>query len=149
MLGKALAALAAAGGTAVVQAVGTDIWTEVRRAVAGWLGRGDEHRERVELERLDLTAGALQAAGSAEVERVRIRQEAAWQARFEALLESLDDVERARAAEALRDLLPQPTPGLAVGGNAEIRADNGSIAAGVIGGGARILPPSPPDPSQG
>ncbi|MEU6172343.1 hypothetical protein ABZ832_10455 [Streptantibioticus parmotrematis] len=39
MLTEALAAPAAAGGTAVVQAAGTDAWTEVRRTVARLLGR--------------------------------------------------------------------------------------------------------------
>jgi hypothetical protein len=65
MLEQALTALAAAGGTAVVQAAGTDAWTGLRQAVARWFGRGDRQRERVELERLDRTAGELRhPAGS-------------------------------------------------------------------------------------
>ncbi len=40
---------------------------------------------------------------------MRIRQEAAWQGRIEALLESLEDIERARVADELRTLLAQQT----------------------------------------
>ncbi|MFC8851517.1 hypothetical protein ACFT5D_00415 [Streptomyces sp. NPDC057144] len=158
MLEQALTALAAAGGTAVVQAAGTDAWTELRQAVARWFGRGDRQRERVELERLDQSAGELEMAEAAMVERERIRQEAAWQTRIEAMLENLDDTERAQAAEELRTLLAQHTPqggalagqgGLAVGGNVDIRAEQGSIAAGVIHGGAHIGRPPAPDPTQG
>ncbi|QLJ02833.1 hypothetical protein HZZ00_19135 [Streptomyces sp. NEAU-sy36] len=157
MLDQVLTALAASGGTAVVTAAGTDAWAGVRGAVAGWFGRGDAQREQAELERLDQTALVLAAADSAEAERVRIRQEASWQTRIEAVLEGLAADEREDAAEQLRLLLAQHTPGgavagpggLAVTGNAEIRAGNGSIAAGVIHGGARIGHPRKPDPSQG
>ncbi|MFF2927627.1 hypothetical protein ACFVTP_35400 [Streptomyces celluloflavus] len=156
MLEQALAALAAAGGAAVVQAAGTDAWAGLRQAMARWVGRGHVQRERTELERLDRTAGELEVAEAAEAERVRVRQEAAWQARIEALLESLDDIERIRAAEELRALLAQHTSrggvsagsgGLAVGGNMEVHAEQGSIAAGLLHGGAHVSPPQVPDPS--
>jgi len=107
MLSEALAALAAAGGTAVVQAVGTDAWTGFRQRLAGWLGRGDAQHENAELERLDRTADALEAAGPAEVERVRFQHEAAWQAHIEDTLDGLDDTEQAQAAEELIALLTQ------------------------------------------
>ncbi|GGW78800.1 hypothetical protein [Streptomyces griseoloalbus] len=158
MLEETLTVLASAGGTAVVQAAGTDMWTGLREAVAGWFGRGDEQRQRVELERLDRTAEELETAQAADAERVRIRQEALWQARIENLLESLDERERVRVTEELRALLPQRAPeggavagrgGLAVGGNADIHADRGSIASGVINGRVGIDTPSQPDPSQG
>ncbi|MFC7866446.1 hypothetical protein ACFU5B_21815 [Streptomyces murinus] len=158
MLEQALTALAVAGGAAVVQAAGTDAWTGLRTAVAHWFGRGDAQRERAELERLDQTAGELQSAETAQAEVVRIRQEAAWQARVEALLEGLNQDERVQAAEELRTLLVQHAPqggasagpgGLAVGGNMDVRAEKGAIAAGVIHGGAHIGRPQKPDPSQG
>ncbi|MET9695209.1 hypothetical protein ABZY81_43775 [Streptomyces sp. NPDC006514] len=158
MLEQALTALAAAGGAAVVQAAGTDAWTGLRQVVARWFGRGDEQVEQTLLERLDQTAGELETAETAVEERVRIRQEAVWQARMEALFESLDGIERDRAAEGLRDLLAQFTPeggvtagpgGLATGGNVSIRADHNSVAAGVIQGGVHIGRPSTPDLSQG
>ncbi|MGW1559552.1 hypothetical protein ACWCQ1_23955 [Streptomyces sp. NPDC002144] len=158
MLEQTLMALAAAGGAAVVRAAGTDAWTELRAAVARWFGRGDGKRERAELERLDQTAGELQSAETDQAEVLRIRQESAWQARFEALLEGLDHGERVEAAEDLRSLLAQHSNqgvalagagGLAVGGNMDIRAEKGSIAAGVIHGGAHVGRPQAPDPSQG
>ncbi|MEU2503478.1 hypothetical protein ABZ621_02080 [Streptomyces sp. NPDC007863] len=143
MLAEAMTALAAAGGTAVVQAAGTDAWTGMRRQVARWFGRGNPEREHAELERLDSTAGELEAAPPAEVERVRIRQEAAWQGRIQALLESLEDTERAAIVDELTALRTRQTSpgdgasagqgGVAVGGNVIVQADHSSAAALVMG----------------
>lgn len=113
MLEQAWATLAAAGGTAVVRAAGTDAWVGLRQAVAVWFARGDVERERAERERLDRTAAELAATGregAVRGEATRIRQEAAWQARFEELLERLDPAERVRAAEELRTLLGGGVP---------------------------------------
>ena len=158
MLEQALTALAAAGGSAVVQAAGTDAWAGLRQGVALWSGRGDERRERAELERLDRTAGELEAAEPTEAEQARIRQEAAWTARIEALLENLENTQRAQAADELRTLLTQHSPqgdtvsatqgGLVASGDLNIHAEKGSIAAGVINGGAHIGPPPQPGPHQ-
>ncbi|MFD6275019.1 hypothetical protein ACFWFI_05515 [Streptomyces sp. NPDC060209] len=156
MLSEAMAALAAAGGTAVVQAAGTDAWTGVRQQVAGWFGLGNPQREHAELEHLDQTAGELEAARPAESERVRISQEVAWQGRIKALLESLEDFERARVADELRTLLAQQTShssvsagqsGLAVGRNVNVRADHASVAA-VNMGNVTLGNPSQPGPHQ-
>jgi hypothetical protein len=161
MLTQELGALAEAGGVAVVQAAGTDSWQTFRRAMARWFGRGDAQREQAELERIDHTAIAVQAAEPAEVERARIRQEALWQARIESLLESLERDERERAAAQLQALLDKHAVlrggvsveggGLAAHGDVNVRAhaEHDSIAAGVIYGGARIDRPPKPDPSQG
>ncbi|WP_326598917.1 hypothetical protein [Streptomyces sp. NBC_01803] len=138
MLAEAWTALAAAGGTAVVQAAGTDAWAGFRARVAGWFGRGDEARERAELERLERTAAAL--ADGAGGDLVRIEQQTAWRTRFETLFESVaDEREREALADRLRDLLREgAADGLVVGGDMTIRADRGSIAAAVIHGGVRI-----------
>ncbi|MFK0202122.1 hypothetical protein [Streptomyces lavendulae] len=159
MLAEAMTALAAAGGTAVVQAAGTDVWTGFRQQVAGWFGRGgNAQRESVELERLDQTASALEAADPGQVERARLRQEASWEAWFIAFLEGLDDAQREQAASELRALLEQPAPqagvsagqgGIAAGRDVNVKAEQGSIAAAVLNGGASIGTPSQPDPSQG
>ncbi|MEV7616551.1 hypothetical protein [Streptomyces sp. NPDC089799] len=152
-----MTALAAAGGTAVVQAAGTEAWTGVRQQVALWFGRGNPQREHAQLERLDQTAAELEAARPAEVEQLRIRQEATWQGRIEALLESLEDIEQARVADELRTLLAQQTShssvsagqkGLAFGGNVDVRADHGSAAA-VTMGNVTLGNPSKPGPHQG
>ena len=156
MLAEVMTALAAAGGTAVVQAAGTSAWQGLRQAVARWFARGDEERERVALERLDRSANALTAVSDGEVERVRIAQQAAWQALFEAALEDLREGERQQAAEALRVLLDVHAAqaasagdgGVAVSGRVVIHADHGS-AAGVLMGDVTLNHPSPPGLYQG
>ncbi|WP_079109991.1 hypothetical protein [Streptomyces roseifaciens] len=159
MLAEVMAALAAAGGSAVVQAAGTDAWAGFRQRVATWFGRGDLRREYAELERLDQTAATLSAAGTADAERVQIRQEASWEAMFVTLLESLDDAERELAAAQLRALLEEhnatavggvsaEASGLAVGGNVNLRADHGSAAALRMGDVTLGNPPQP-GPFQG
>ncbi|MFF3249241.1 hypothetical protein ACFYWY_37255 [Streptomyces sp. NPDC002870] len=151
---ETLVALAVAGGTAVVQAAGTDAWNGFRGAVARWFGRGDAQREQAELERLDQTATALQATDPAEAERARIGQQASWQARIEAMLESLDEADRSQAADQLRALLNEHAPqggvtgGLAAAHNVSIHAEDSSIAAQVIEGGAHISPPPRPEPPK-
>ncbi|CAM5506152.1 hypothetical protein [Streptomyces abikoensis] len=107
MLSEALTAAAAAGGTAVVRSAGTDAWPGLRQRVARWFG-GGEARERAELERLDRTARALEAATAAgQSERIRDRQEAVWQDRFETLLEGLAAEQRDAAADELRLLVKE------------------------------------------
>ncbi|MFB7619134.1 hypothetical protein [Kitasatospora sp. NPDC056181] len=158
MLSEALTALAMSGGTAVMTAAGTEAWEGFRRRVAAWFGRGNVQRESAELERLGRTAAELVAADGGQLERLRIRQEASWQARFEAFLEDLPEDERERAGEALRELLAESAVqaqvsagdgGMAVGGNVHIGAQEGSVAAGVIHGGVQIGHPQVPDPPKG
>jgi hypothetical protein len=111
MLAEAMTVLAAAGGSAVVQAAGTDAWEGLRSRLAQWFGRGDAARERGELERLEHSAAELEAADTGAADRVRTRQEAAWATRIEGLLEDLDDDEqRAQAAGQLRQLLEEAAP---------------------------------------
>ncbi len=154
-----LAALALAAGTAVVNAAGTDAWKGFRSRVAQLFSRGDGKREAAELQRLDQVPVALEAASPDDMERVRDRQEAAWQARFEALLESLDGEELERAIAELSDLL-RSVPGyagsvsagpgsFAASGNVDIHAEGGSAAAGVIHGGVHFGNPPKPDRPQG
>ncbi|MGW7018682.1 hypothetical protein ACWGGS_04930 [Streptomyces decoyicus] len=149
-------ALAAAGGAAVVQAAGTDLWAGLRQRVARLLGRGDAQREQAELERLDRTAAAVRAVGADTEERVRIVEEISWRTRFETLLESSTAEERELVAIELRALLADTTPpasassgGFAAGGKVDIHAEGGAIAAGVINGEVRVGTPWQPGPSQG
>ncbi|MDN0194115.1 hypothetical protein [Streptomyces sp. S.PNR 29] len=107
MLGEALTELAAALGAAVVQAAGTDGWAALRVRVARLFGRGDGQRERIELERLDRTAAALEAAGPAEDERVRTQEGASWQTRVEVLLEGLGEEERGQVAAEVRRVVDE------------------------------------------
>jgi hypothetical protein len=160
MLAEALAALAATGGTAVIQAAGTDLWVTFRERVAGLLGRGHQRQTEAALEQLDQTAVMLEQAvtdseDEADVERVRTRLEIAWQTRFTDALESLDPGEREEAAERLRELVElaqggvsAATGGMAVRGDVDIHAEGGSVAAGVIHGGVSIGNPPQPGPDQ-
>lgn len=159
VLAESLAALAAAGGAAVVQAATTDAWTEVRDRVARWFGRGDGELERVQLERLDRSAAELVAAGGSDQEQEQALQARVWRTRIEDLLESLDDdAEREQAATELCALLEDTsaaggvsagTGGVAAGRDVSVKAEGGSIAAAVLHGGAHIGPPPVPDPSRG
>ncbi len=157
MLAEGLAALAAAGGAAVVQAAGTSAWQGLQQSVAQWFARGDGERERAELERLDQSAAALEAAADDEWTGVRSGQQGAWQARFERALEDLGDREREEAAEILRSLLRTHGPevgsqttvsGPTILGNADVRADHGSVAA-VQMRDVTIQTPPQPGPQQG
>ncbi|PJN40735.1 hypothetical protein CG747_10360 [Streptomyces sp. CB02959] len=107
MLEQELRALSAACGASLVDAVGTDAWTGLRQAVAGWFAQGDAQRERVERDRLDQIAGELQTAEATEKEEVSVSLKAVWQTRIETLLSSLDDTERTLAVTRLRCLLLQ------------------------------------------
>ncbi|GGX67260.1 hypothetical protein [Streptomyces fructofermentans] len=104
MLAEAMTAAAAAGGMAVVQSAGTDLWTTFRERCAALLGRGDPGRESDALDRLDRTAAVLDAAGEDGSERVRDLQVGLWQGRFEAMLEDMDRAERIRFVTELRSL---------------------------------------------
>ncbi|MDX3357951.1 hypothetical protein PV703_32625 [Streptomyces sp. ME01-24h] len=110
MLDEAMAALAAAGGTAVVQAAGTDVWHRLRDRVAQLFGPSDQECRQVQRERLDRTAAALAAGAAGADEQTRARQEAVWQERFETLLESLGEDQRAAACVALRAIVDE-SPG--------------------------------------
>ncbi|MEU6821561.1 hypothetical protein ABZ921_13090 [Streptomyces atriruber] len=158
MVTEAMVALAAAGGAAVAQAAGTSAWQGFQQAVARWFGQGDDERVRAELDRLDRSANALAAAGDGdgEADRLRLREEAVWQVRFETVLAALGEDEQERAAEALRALLREHTgsgtvttgEGQSVGGNVDIRADHGSVAALRMGDVTLGNPPQP-GPPQG
>ncbi|MEU7044788.1 hypothetical protein AB0A77_27530 [Streptomyces varsoviensis] len=162
MLTEALAALAGAGGTAVVQAAGTDAWGAFRDRLAAFFGRSGERSARTTLERLDRTAGELTTGstdGPADDElRDRLRDR--WQNRIADLLEDLDDTEREAAAEELRAAVSlvdrhigdargahvAGDRGLAAG-TVTAHAEQGSIAGGVVNidGGVTLGNPSRPD----
>ncbi|MEU3448097.1 hypothetical protein AB0H29_12865 [Streptomyces thermolilacinus] len=116
MLGESLTVVAAALGTAVVQAAGTQAWDGLRGGVARVLGRGRPERETVELEWLDRTAAALHAAEPEQAEVERARQEAVWGTRLATLLESLPEDERRALIGALEGVLGQYRPPAEEGG---------------------------------
>lgn len=155
MLAEALTAMAAAGGTAVVEAAGTDAWTLLRRRVARLLGQGDNEREQAELERLDHTSQQLETADPDCTSTVQISQAASWRTRFEVLFESMTDAEQGAIAAELQSLLTDlglapahgtsPAVGSVTAGRDVNISASGGLAAGVIHGGAHLGAPSPPD----
>lgn len=104
MLNEALTAIAAAGGTAVVQAIGTDVWMLVRGRVGVLLGRGDATREQAVLTRLDRTAGELEQAPDGH-DAIHTRLEDSWRTRFEDFLDELPPEAQNEALQSLRDVV--------------------------------------------
>ncbi|MFF4208071.1 hypothetical protein ACFYZE_01645 [Streptomyces sp. NPDC001796] len=123
MLAEAVTAAAAAGGTAMVEAAGSDLWAWCKARGARLIGRGDPERENDARERLDRTAAALAAASDdAERERVRTVHARLWRGEFASLLETLDGAEQQRVVTELRTLAEEfgssaASAGGAVSGN--------------------------------
>lgn len=103
MLVEALAALAGAGGTALIGAVATDGWQAAKRGFARLIGRGDPNRTAAVEERLESTRAVVERADPGD-DRVRLEQRAAWTARLEDLL-----AEHPESADELRTLVEQVT----------------------------------------
>ncbi|MFF5029752.1 hypothetical protein ACFY2J_36820 [Streptomyces collinus] len=128
MLDEVMTAAAAAGGTAVVEAAGSDLWAWFRTRCAQLVGRGDPGREGEALERLDRTAVAL-AAGADEGEREWQREVQArlWRGEFAALLESVAAAERDELVAGL-DALRARTGGQESGGAVSGNTFRGPVA---------------------
>ncbi|OEJ21737.1 hypothetical protein AS594_39335 [Streptomyces agglomeratus] len=151
MLDQALVVLASAFGAAVASAAGTEVWSGFRDRAALLFGRRDAREAQVVLERLDRSALELDRADPGGADQVRTRLEASWQARCEDLLESLGEADREEAAGQLRELVARQAAGavtagddgIAIGGNADIKADRGSAAALRMGDVTLQNPPMP------
>lgn len=87
MLAEALTALASTGGTALVTAMVTDGWDEIRARFARLLGRGDPKRTQAAADRLDQSRAALTDVSGPAVESARAKQQIVWQTRLADLLE--------------------------------------------------------------
>lgn len=111
MLTEALAALAAAGGTAVVSAACTDLWTTVRTRTARLLGQGRPGTEQTALQRLDATAAELAPVEGeiveAEAGRLAARWATVWETRFADLLDAATETEREQLAAQLQTLVEE------------------------------------------
>ncbi|GIF17939.1 hypothetical protein BJ973_009097 [Actinoplanes tereljensis] len=154
MLTETLIALGAAGGTALVEAAATDIWNTAKDRVARLFGR-DTKQVTVLEARLEDTRAQLVAAPADQLEQLRERQTQVWTTRLQDLLE-----EQPEAAPALQELLDElarhpamagtatavGTRSVAVGGNVDIRATQGSAAALTMGNVTLGVPPA--DPSK-
>ncbi|WP_066369998.1 hypothetical protein [Herbidospora mongoliensis] len=98
MLAEALAALAATAGSAVVTAMATDAWEDVKARCAQLIGRGDGEAAGRQAERLESARAELLAADDRDQTAGAL--EAAWTVRLRDFLEDHPDAEA-----RLRDLV--------------------------------------------
>jgi hypothetical protein len=93
MLAEALAALASAGGTALVSAMVTDGWESVKERFARLLGRGNPQAVKDVAARLEASHALLKGQSGPALERARTEQEIAWRTRLADLLEDHPEAE--------------------------------------------------------
>ena len=156
MLTEALIALAAAGGTSVVQAAGTDAWATAKAGMARLLGRGQPQQVTVIEGRLEDSRAQLTELSGQQLVQAQQLQAQAWATRLRDVLE-----ENPEAAIGLRKLLEDLAAagvsgtasagdhGFAVGGDSYVEASHGGVGAGVIHGSVSTGNPSPPRPTEG
>ena len=87
MLTEALAALASTGGVALVTAMVTDGWDDVKGKFARLFGRGKAREAEAAVARLEQSRSALAGLSGADLERARAEQEVVWRTRLVDLLE--------------------------------------------------------------
>ncbi|MEW2418110.1 hypothetical protein AB0953_31060 [Streptomyces sp. NPDC046866] len=139
----------------MAQAAGTDAWQSFRERVARVFGRGPapEAAQEAALDRLDRTATGLESADPGAAERIRDAAVAAWQTRFQDLMEDLDEDGRDHTAAQLRELVAlaqqanggvsAADEGIAIGGDVHIQAQHHGAAAVKMGDVTIGNPPSP------
>jgi hypothetical protein len=136
-------ALAAMSAAALVQAMVTDGWEEVRHKVARLFGRGqpDAAIER----RLDVTRDQLTAAAPDDLETVQSALATQWETRFADLLADHPDAEAELAAlvKQIRPTVAAADHAVAAGGNVTATAHGGGVAANVIHGDVHAGPTRP------
>ncbi len=148
-----VSSLVALAGNTLVAAAVTDAWETTRHRFARLFGRGtpDPGTER----RLEATRSQLVAAAPADLERAQADLAGRWALRLSDLLEENPDAEAELRAlvEEIQALLPSGAVSaaghsVAAGGDVNIRADRGSVAAAVIHGDVAPPGPSGPDPAN-
>ena len=93
MLTEALAALAATGGTALVTAMVTDGWEDMKGKFARLFGRGNAKGTEAAAALLEQSRAALAGLSGADLERTRAEQEVVWRTRLGDLLEQYPEAE--------------------------------------------------------
>ena len=150
MLAEGLVALASLAGRTVVAAAVTDGWEAARRGFARLLGRGDPRQTELAEQRLDQAREQLSGVAAADLERVKSRLEAAWQARLQDVLEEHPEI--AADLQALVSQIEAQLPaeavsaaghGVAAGRDVNITASGGGVAAGTVDGNVTPGPTSP------
>jgi hypothetical protein len=93
MVVEAVAALAAAGGTALVNAMVADGWQGVRTRFARLLGRGNHKDTETAAMRLEKSREMLTGLSGTDLEKAQAQQAVTWQTRLGDLLEDHPEVE--------------------------------------------------------
>jgi hypothetical protein len=149
-----ISSLAALAGNTLVAAAVTDAWDTARHRFARLFGRGkpDPVAER----RLEVTRSQLAAAPADGLEQVQADLAGQWALRLADLLEDDPDAEAELRAlvEEIGALLPAGAVeagghSVAAGRDVNVRADRGSVAAGVIQGNVATPGPTGPGPGSG
>jgi hypothetical protein len=142
-----IAELAVVAANALVQALVMDGWEGVRHRVARLFGRGDPDPATVR--RVDAARGQLMGAPQAELARVQADLAGQWRTRFADLLADHPDAE-AELASLVEELKPRiavaADHSVAAGGDVNVSAEGGSVAAAVIQGDVTLPGPPPPGP---
>lgn len=86
-----VAALAAAGSSALIGAVATDVWQTARAGVVNLFRRGGERRAELLVARLEADAEEIEAAAVGERDEVRARVLPGWRTRLADLLEEFPE----------------------------------------------------------
>jgi hypothetical protein len=87
MLTEALTALVSTGGTALVTAMVTDGWEDLKGRFANLFGRGRTKETDAAAARLEQSRAALAGLSGPNLERARAEQEVVWRTRLGDLLE--------------------------------------------------------------
>ncbi len=144
-----IGSLVALAGNTLVAASVTDAWETARHGFARLFGRGKP--DPVTEQRLEATRRELAAARPADLEQVRADLVSQWVLRLADLLEEAPGAEAELRAlvDEVRAMVPAGAVSavghsVAAGGDVNVRADHGSVAATVIHG--DVAPPSPTSP---
>jgi hypothetical protein len=147
-----ISSLAALAGNTLVAAAVSDVWDTARHRFARLFGRGQP--DPVTERRLEATRSQLAAAPADGLDQVQADLAGQWALRLADLLEEDPGAETELRAlvEEIGALLPAGAVSaadhsVAAGRDVSIRADRGSVAAGVIHG--NVAPPGPTGPGPG
>ena len=118
MLTDALAGLASSGGTALVTAMATDGWKDLKPRFARLLGRGKAKRTEIAAARLEQSRTVLAWLSGPALARARAEQEIIWRTRLGDMLEEhpgTEKVLRSLVAEVQAQLVGSVGPVQSVG----------------------------------
>jgi hypothetical protein len=146
-----ISSLVALAGNTLVAAAVTDAWETARHRFARLFGQGkpDPSTQR----RLEATRSRLESAAAADADQVRADLAGQWALRLADLLEENPGAEAELRAlvEEVRAMVPAGAVSaaghsVAAGRDVIVRADSGSVAAGVIHGNVARPGPTGPGP---